>query len=398
MKLKDILKLLKEEICELFPGTTGDGRGTRIRRHPAVTPSPVHVKPSGIVPGVEARNAGDALGRADACRPPPLPASGCHSQDGATVTLNSIHKQLSRMKILNNILSIIAAAALVACCGGAPVNEAQNVYDEGLLLNDDMVAVSNEDGTVSFKNAATNKVTIDGIDLDWVIRSPHDSLAVFSSKGKRGYYNVYTGEIAVPAQYRRAWVFADGLAAVQKNGEIGFIDHSGNVVIDFLFPYHGNPLSEFVFEDGLCVVANREGKCGVIDRKGAWVIPAEYDNVSAYKEYAIVSKDGVAMQVGYDGKVINSFVLDSFYELTFDEEQTYVDRDGELRVGTREVGTGLYAYSIGGRYGLLDGKTFKRLTEPLYKDIEAVSKTLFRACLLDYSSEVILNQRGEVLK
>jgi hypothetical protein len=305
---------------------------------------------------------------------------------------------MKQFKIINNILSLIAAAILVACCGGSPVKEAQSVYDEGLLLNDEMVAVSNEDGTVSFRNAATNKVTIDGIDLDWTVRSPHDSLAVFSSKGKRGYYNVYTGEIAVPAQYRRAWVFADGLAAVQKNGEIGFIDHGGNVVIDFLFPYHGNPLSKFVFEDGHCVVADREGKCGVIDRKGAWVIPAEYDVVSAFKEYAVVSRDGVAMQVGYDGKVINSFVLDSFYELTFEEEQTYVDRDGDLRTGTKEVGTGMFAYGIGGRYGMIDGKTFKRLTEPLYLDINAVSRTLFRATLLDYCSEVILNQRGEVLK
>ena len=304
---------------------------------------------------------------------------------------------MNRIKIINNTLSILAAAVLLTACGGRE-NEAQDVYEDGLLLNDGMVAVRSEDGTVSFKDASTGKVTITGLDPDWTVRSPNDSLAVFCSGGKRGYYNVYTGEIAVPAQYLRAWVFKDGLAAVQKNGEIGFIDHGGNVVIDFLFPYHGNPLSEFVFEDGHCVVANREGKCGVIDRKGTWVIPAEYDNVSAYKEYAIVSKDGVAMQVGYDGKVINSFVLDSFYELTCDEEQTYVDRDGELRVGTREVGTGLYAYSIGGRYGLLDGKTFKRLTEPLYKDIEAVSKTLFRAYLLDYSSEVILNQRGEVLK
>ena len=301
-------------------------------------------------------------------------------------------------KILFLFLALGAAACLLACCRDKHEKEVKDVYEDGLLLNDDMVAVRSEDGTVTFKNAATGKVTIKGLDLEWTVRSPHDSLAGFSSGGKRGYYNVYTGEIVVPAQSLRAWIFGDGLAAVQKNGEIGFIDHGGNVVIDFLFPYHGNPLSEFVFEDGHCVVANREGKCGVIDRKGAWAIPAEYDNVSAYKEYAIVSKDGIAMQVGYDGKVINSFVLDSFYELTCDEEHTYVDRDGELRVASREVGTGLYAYCIGGRYGLLDGKTFKRLTEPLYKDIEPVSRTLFRAYLLDHYSEVILNQRGEVLQ
>jgi hypothetical protein len=71
MKLKDILKRLKESLRGLFPGTTGDGRGTRVWRHPAVTPPSVHVRQSGIFSGVEAWNAGEAPGRADACRPPP---------------------------------------------------------------------------------------------------------------------------------------------------------------------------------------------------------------------------------------------------------------------------------------------------------------------------------------
>ena len=33
----------------------------------------------------------------------------------------------------------------------------------------------------------------------------------------------------------------DDLVAVQKKGMIGFVDHKGNTVIGFRFPYHGNP-------------------------------------------------------------------------------------------------------------------------------------------------------------
>lgn len=302
------------------------------------------------------------------------------------------------MRAFTSFLAFVATLLLLAACGGNHREEAVDVYEDGYLLNDDMVAYRADDGTVTFKNTETNQKTLSGIDLDWTQTSPHDSLAVFCTDNKRGYYNVFTGEIAVPAQYRRAWIFRDGLAAVQKNGNIGFIDHQGNVVIDFLFPYHGNPLSSFVFEDGHCVVANELGKCGVIDKTGKWIIAPEYDDVSTFKEYAIVTKEGVTLQMGYDGQVINAFVLDNIKELFYDEDVTYVTRDGEILHDDREVSTGLFAYCIGGRYGLMDGKTGARLTEPLYRNIYAISATKFRAYLLDYSSQVILNEKGVVMK
>ena len=259
------------------------------------------------------------------------------------------------------------------------------------------MAVKTSDGKVTIKNEVTGKVTIKDIKLDWTQESSRDSLAVFFSEKKRGYYNMYTGEIAVPAQYRRAWVFAEGVAAVQKNGMIGFIDHKGNTVIDFQFPYHGNPLSEFVFSDGHCVVADTLGKCGVIDKKGHWLIKPEYDNISTYKEYAIVSKAGVRMQVSYDGTVMNSFVLDDIKRLTYTVKERYENREGEIEYLDKEIDTGLFSYRVGGRCGLMDANC-NRLTEPLYKSIIAVDKNMFRATLIDYYSEVILNAKGVVMK
>ena len=180
------------------------------------------------------------------------------------------------------------------------------------MKSDDLVAIQTSDGKVSIKNETTGKTTIKDIKLDWTSSSPNDSLSVYCSESKRGYFNAYTGEIAIPAQYRRAWVFSEGLAAVQKNGMIGFIDHKGNTVIDFRYPFHGNPISEFVFENGKCIVADTTGKCGIIDKAGKWLIKPDYDNISAFEEYAIVSKAGVRMQMSYDGRVLNSFVL--FFE------------------------------------------------------------------------------------
>lgn len=295
--------------------------------------------------------------------------------------------------------TVIGSAILLPCLSGCSHKSeiVEEISDEGMLLNDDLVAYRTGDGKVSIKNAATGIVTIKDIKIDWTQRSRNDSLAVFCSEGKRGYYNMYTGEIAVPAQYRRAWIFSEGLAAVQRNGNIGFIDHQGKVVIDFNYPYHGNPLTEFVFDDGHCVVANAEGKCGVIDKTGKWLIQPEYDNVNVFQEYAIVTKSGVSMQVTYDGRVLNSFVLDSVYELTYSEDERFENREGEVEYVDKTIHTGLYAYCVGGRYGLMDSNCH-RLTEPLYSSIRAVNRNMFRACLLDGWSEVILNAKGEVMK
>ena len=301
------------------------------------------------------------------------------------------------MKHTNLLLVAVATATLFASCKQPNFPEAQEVVNEGLLLNDDLLAVKTDDGKVSIKDVTTGKITIKDIKLDWTQRSRNDSLSVFCSDNKRGYYNMYTGEIAIPAQYLRAWVFEEGLAAVQKNGNIGFINHKGETVIDFMFPYHGNPLSNFVFEDGHCVVADTTGKCGVIDKVGKWLINPEYDNISAYKEYAIVTKAGVTKQLSYDGKVLNSFVLDNIKELTYKETERYENREGELEYVEKTVKTGLFAYCVGGRYGMMD-KNCHRLTDPLYKSISAVSDNMFRATLLDHYSEVILNAKGEVMK
>ena len=298
------------------------------------------------------------------------------------------------------LAATLLAAALFTTFSGCNRDKSEimeDISDEGYLLNDDLVAYRTGDGKVSIKNEATGDITIKDIKLDWTQRSRNDSLAVFCSENKRGYYNMYTGEIAVPAQFRRAWVFSDGLAAVQRNGNIGFIDHQGNVVIDFRFPYHGNPLTAFVFEDGHCVVANAEGKCGVIDKTGQWLILPEYEFVNAFKEYAIVTKSGVTMQVSYDGKVLNSFVLDSVYELSYHEEERFENREGEVEYVDKTIKTGLFSYCVGGRCGLMDGNCH-RLTEPLYSSIRAVNGHMFRATLLDGWSEVILNAKGEVMR
>ena len=293
------------------------------------------------------------------------------------------------------ILCVFIAAVIASCSQNEPV--AEKPSDEGLLLNDDLVAIKESDGNITIKNTQTGEVTAEKIKFDWTSASPNDSLGVFCTDKKRGYYNSYTGKIVIPAQYRRAWVFSEGLAAVQKNGMIGFSNRKGEVVIPFRYPYHGNPLSSFVFENGHCIVADTTGKCGVINRKGEWIIQPKYDNIDAYEEYVIASSAGVRKQLTYEEKTINSFVVDNIKALTYTEKERYENKDGEIVYLDIEVKTGLFSYSVGGRCGLMDANC-RRLTDPLYSRIIAVDKNMYRALLLDSYSEVILNGRGEVMK
>lgn len=299
------------------------------------------------------------------------------------------------VKPLTVVITTIALLLLASCIGSSG-NEILDDQSGLILTPDDFKITRNDNGELTFKNTVTGETTIKNVKIEWTQVSHKDSLAVFCSGGKRGYYNAYTGRIVVPAQYRRAWIFSEGLGAVEKNGNIGFIDRKGNVVIDFKFPYHGNPLTDFLFEDGHCVVADTSGHCGVIDKAGAWLILPEYDNVSTFADYAIVSRSGVRRQMNYDGTTINGLVLDDIRVLGYETYETRVNEKGLFQEVSFSHSTELYAYRVGGRWGLMD-KNLNRLTEPLYASIETPDGHIFRATLLDHYSEVILDEKGNIL-
>ena len=78
------------------------------------------------------------------------------------------------------------------------------------------------DDKVRVYNYCTGKYTTPKV--NWVADSPaNDSLTVYAIPNKRGYINIKNGEIVIDAEannYRKAWVFSEGLAAVMKDGKI----------------------------------------------------------------------------------------------------------------------------------------------------------------------------------
>ena len=103
-------------------------------------------------------------------------------------------------------------------------------------------------------------------------------MAVYALPNKRGYINVNTGRIVIDAEvndYRKAWVFSEGLAAVKRAGKVGFINVENEVVIPFQFDYSYKCRMwdfAYLFHNGYCIMTNKSGDLGLIDKGGNWVV------------------------------------------------------------------------------------------------------------------------------
>lgn len=257
-----------------------------------------------------------------------------------------------------------------------------------------------------------------------------DTLTVFEDKqGKRGYLNAYTGEIAIPAQFEHAWIFSEGVGAVVKNGQLGFIDHQGNWAIQPRFRYVGENV-EYVFRNGLCTVKDSCGIFGLIDHEGNYVLAPEYTMIRCVRDgYRLVQKNGMdglycdstrqmALECIYDNIAMNDegiiLVREGrkwmvahdlktvVYPFLFDSQDTFtVFLDEEDEYGNRKhyeyqpIGY----YRMNGRVGLLNRQTGRPITPAIYYGIEYVSPNLFDCELPEeYSySHIFINAKGEMI-
>ena len=79
------------------------------------------------------------------------------------------------------------------------------------------------------------------------------------------------------SKYDEVEFFSEGLAAVQLNGQWGFVDRQGNVVIPLMYDE-----VEF-FSEGLAAV-QLNNKWGFVNKTGKEVTPLKYDDVRDFNE------------------------------------------------------------------------------------------------------------------
>ena len=268
--------------------------------------------------------------------------------------------------------------------------------------------------------------------LNWISDAQeNDSLAVYAIRNRRGFINVINGEIIIDAEqndYRKAWVFSEGLAAVLKDDKIGFINEKNEVIIPFLYKYteDENMYSHsYLFYNGLCAMANTEGKYGLIDKTGKWAVkpiydevwtphesgyriivndgkygvldsicnvvyPVEYDDINILSDGFILNKEGKKWQVDLSGNIIQPFMFDGTYYLNYP-------------VGYSENGDIQYAfadylkYEVAGSYGIINRITGEAITPATYSDINMLSQEIFEVQDSESCDWYLIDTKGNVV-
>lgn len=328
------------------------------------------------------------------------------------------------------------------------VEECKNEYCyENRYISRELTLHDHDDGMAYLINKHTGKTVLKGI--AWASRplGAKDSLVVYSDGKKRGYFNMYTGEVVLPPKYSRAWVFSDGIASVEEDGIIKFIDTKGNQVFDRTFTY--NPDQDgYVFHGGYCIIdSDDDNKFGLIDTKGKIVIPEEYNDIHVNCQLdhwtltkgdticvldeklnavipampcssiwvsneenciTVVMLDNTISKYDMQGNLIDDFYITDFNHLEYELEETYqivqrdydVDEGGVEYVSSTEHKTArarLCSYTAGnGMDGLMtaDGHI---VTLPTYQHITAIGPDTY-LCTVNNDDKEILNGKGQKIR
>ena len=332
-----------------------------------------------------------------------------------------------RIRLSCSTLLILISVGLVAHTAYAIYKKVygRDYWDK--ILSENIVLHSFYDDTWRVYDTNAGEYTTEKI--NWLSDvAEDDSLAVYAISQKRGYINVNTGRIIIDAEvndYKKAWVFSEGLAAVIKDGKIGFINARNEVVIPFRFDYTDkcrmcNP--SYVFQNGYCVMTDVNGKIGLIDKKGNWVVepvydeiwapynsgyrvivkdykygilgvtgtiiyPAEYAYVSVISDGFVLTKDGRKWQVDFEGSVVQPFMFDNTYYLKY---PVACNECGEIEFAFADY----LKYEVNSCYGIMNRMTGEAITPAVYSDINMLSKDLFEVQEYDSNDWHLLDSKG----
>lgn len=210
--------------------------------------------------------------------------------------------------------------------------------------------------------------------VDWVYNDlSGECIVPFSRNDKRGYVNIKECTIHIAPKYDHAWVFREGLAAVELKSSLFFIDMNGMPKIEG-YNYISN--KDFYFNNGFSM-AGKDSLVGLIDKQGKWIISPTYDYIKLYDLntiHAILPNHRIIVY-NSKGKRLNDCFIN---QILINENYPYV-----------------YTYeSDRGWFGLMN-LSGKRISEPLYQSINVLENNII--CIDENNKYDIYNRSGALL-
>lgn len=271
-----------------------------------------------------------------------------------------------------------------------------------------------------------------------------DSLVCFCNGKKRGYFSKYTGRVIVEPKYKHAWISSEGLAAVEENGYIKFLNQKGQVVIDKKLVFNPD-IEGYVFHDNYCVVnTDQENSYGLMDKSGNLAIPMEYTYIRISNDYKlralvkgedmcvvdsnldtilpmqecnvtfidgaieVIMPDHTVRKYDAKGNLIHDFYIYSIESLEYKTDDlgytaTMIDSessepfDAEVTPYHLSATARLWAYTAGDYYEGLMTKDGHIVTMPLYQEIVAIGPDLY-LCTTPNDDKLVVNGKGEIVR
>lgn len=160
-----------------------------------------------------------------------------------------------------------------------------------------------KDGRVGILNQKGVEIIPIGMYEECYIEKCDDNIHSYigiSSNGKRGCANM-NGKIIIPLGKYDYYNFMDAdIAMVKSNNAFGAVDGNGAIVIPI------GKYDKLQMKHGV-IVNFKNGKYGIMDKKGNQVLPIEYDNIEAARHsngMALVAKDGKIGVVDGNGRFV----------------------------------------------------------------------------------------------